>query len=201
MYDFYTSDLHINHQNIITYCSRPFHNIKDQEEKLVRNFNSVVSPDNSTLFLGDMWFRKGHTLPGYMNKYNGTKVLLRGNHDSKWTDQQLLDIGFSEVIESHFTGEIDGHKVRFSHYPYAKATEDRRYEHLRPPKENYMERTLIHGHTHEPDRITKYNTIHVGVDAWNYFPVSKQQLVEAIVALKSQSGEPGGTPSAWGQRI
>lgn len=51
---FVTSDLHLGHYNIIRYCKRPFNNLDDMNTKLVRNWNSVVSPKDTVYFLGDL---------------------------------------------------------------------------------------------------------------------------------------------------
>ena len=40
---FYTSDLHFGHNNIIIYENRPFININEMTNKLIRNWNFKVN--------------------------------------------------------------------------------------------------------------------------------------------------------------
>jgi hypothetical protein len=38
----FTSDFHLGHQNIIRYCSRPFHSTGEMDEAILGNLNSLV---------------------------------------------------------------------------------------------------------------------------------------------------------------
>ena len=44
---FFTSDLHFSHKNIAKFCPqfRPFDNIADMDEYLIKTWNNTVSPD------------------------------------------------------------------------------------------------------------------------------------------------------------
>lgn len=50
---FFTSDTHFNHTNIIRFCERPFERVDEMNEKLIDNWNSVVSPEDFVFHLGD----------------------------------------------------------------------------------------------------------------------------------------------------
>ena len=45
------SDTHFNHANIATYCDRP----ADFTDKLIRNWNNTVKPEDSVIHLGDVF--------------------------------------------------------------------------------------------------------------------------------------------------
>ena len=51
------SDTHWYHENIIKLCHRPFLSAKEMNEKLIENWNSVVSRDDTVYHLGDVAFR------------------------------------------------------------------------------------------------------------------------------------------------
>ena len=74
-------------------------------------------------------------------------------------------------------------RVVLDHFPHNQAdiqdTEyEVRYKTLRP--DYYAGSLYLHGHTHSKEKISGNHCIHVGVDAWNYTPVSIKQLRELI---------------------
>lgn len=48
------SDLHLDHENVIRYCDRPFTDVEDMNQTLVTNWNSVVAPADEVIFGGDL---------------------------------------------------------------------------------------------------------------------------------------------------
>ena len=56
MQNWYTSDTHFNHFNIIQYCDRPFHTLDEMHKVLIGNWNSLVSKEDTVYFLGDFCF-------------------------------------------------------------------------------------------------------------------------------------------------
>jgi len=76
---FITSDLHLDHTNIIKYCKRPFLNTEDMNRTLVDNWNNTVSNKDKVYFLGDMSFGKGSRSADYwLTKLNGDIFFIRG---------------------------------------------------------------------------------------------------------------------------
>ncbi len=76
---FVTSDLHLDHTNIIKYCKRPFLNTKDMNRTLVNNWNNTVSKKDKVYFLGDMSFGKESRSADYwLTKLNGDTFFIRG---------------------------------------------------------------------------------------------------------------------------
>jgi calcineurin-like phosphoesterase family protein len=53
MNTYFTADPHFHHANIIKYCGRPFKDIKEHDEMLIVNWNSVVMPDDVIYIVGD----------------------------------------------------------------------------------------------------------------------------------------------------
>lgn len=69
--------------------------------------------------------------------------------------------------------------LRMSHFPYTGDSHDKpRYDRIRPKDDG---KTLLHGHTHQSHVLTKSakgtTQIHVGVDSWDYAPVSLDTLM------------------------
>jgi len=49
----FTADNHFFHENIIKFCERPFKNVEDMNQKLIQNWNAVVTKDSDVIIAGD----------------------------------------------------------------------------------------------------------------------------------------------------
>ena len=81
---FFTSDLHFSHKNIAKFCPqfRPFDNIADMDEYLIRTWNETVSPDDDVYNLGDLSFAHDiKKIAAVLSRLNGKHHLIYGNHD------------------------------------------------------------------------------------------------------------------------
>ena len=80
---FLTSDLHFGHNNVLKFCNRPFADTKEMEQKLIENWNSVVTNEDYVFILGDVfWFNHGSDMKRVFSKLNGKRIyVLNGNHD------------------------------------------------------------------------------------------------------------------------
>lgn len=177
----YYSDPHFFHINIIRYCSRPCLDIDEMNAVLIERYNSKVSKSDKVLWLGDCFFKSTfETRKNITDQLNGSRCLLRGNHDKRITDDEFRELGFEEIYHDNFPGLIGKHKVRYSHYPYLGSDPglDVRYMDRRPKREPHV--TLIHGHTHENVKVTNSNNIHVGVDAWDLGPATYSEILELL---------------------
>jgi len=45
--DWFISDTHFGHANIIKYCSRPFRTAGEMDKVILDNINAVVKPDDT----------------------------------------------------------------------------------------------------------------------------------------------------------
>jgi len=96
---YFIADTHFNHENIIKYCDRPFSNAKEMNEYIIQKWNSVVKEDDIVYHLGDVGFGTTEMLKELINRLNGTKILLRGNHDFERGVNGWKEVGFSEVYK------------------------------------------------------------------------------------------------------
>lgn len=85
---FLISDTHFGHSNIVTFLRkdgtklRPWDNIKEHDEALIYNWNSVVKPEDKVYHLGDFGLSNSTHLLRIVQALNGTKILIKGNHDT-----------------------------------------------------------------------------------------------------------------------
>lgn len=114
--NFYISDTHFGHSNIIRFDFRPFNSIEEMEEKIVENWNNIVTPQDTVYILGDfIWSRKEEEWIRILDRLTGNKVLIRGNHDlrnmSATLKSKFADIKpYKEITDN-------GKHVVMSHYP------------------------------------------------------------------------------------
>lgn len=184
----FSSDLHFGHVKILEYTKRPFDSVPEMNEALIRNWNSVVEPDDMVYVLGDFAMGKiDDTLPLAL-RLNGTKFLLAGNHDRCWSyNRKKVDewriryeeVGF-ELLPEQVRLPVNGFgEVLLCHFPYEGDSGDEdRYLAARPHDDGTV---LLHGHTHvsEPLTVSSKGTpmINVGVDAWSCKPVTIDELL------------------------
>jgi calcineurin-like phosphoesterase family protein len=79
------SDTHFGHKNICKFVNydgtpvRPWDNVEEMDEEMVKRWNETVKPNDKVYHLGDVAIpRRGLDVLG---RLNGDKVLIRGNHD------------------------------------------------------------------------------------------------------------------------
>ena len=112
---FYISDLHIGHTNVIKFDGRPFSDIQEMEDTIVKNWNETVTNDDTVYILGDFCWLKENDWIRVLKLLNGSKVLIRGNHDLKEMSATLRrcfqDVkDYKEIVDN-------GRKVILCHYP------------------------------------------------------------------------------------
>lgn len=190
MTSWYTADLHFGHANIINLCARPFANVEEMDAALVQRWNETVAPEDEVIVLGDVALSVKKIGP--VRELNGRKVLIAGNHDACWSGHKrwqralakYFDAGFAEVweegiVRQHQLG-ASGPLVDLAHLPYAgnshlvdRYAERRPFDYGRP---------LLCGHVHEAWKISG-RQINVGVDVWDYRPVSEETLLGIVGEL------------------
>ena len=77
--NYFISDLHINHRNILTYDGRPFRTVEENNITIMDNWNQTVTPNDNVYILGDIGFGDPNKLAEYYRSLNGIKHLIRGN--------------------------------------------------------------------------------------------------------------------------
>ena len=63
---------------------------------LIKNWNEVVSNNDTLIHLGDVGFGKKAYISSIIKRLNGKKILIMGNHDN-WSEQAYRDMGFHTV--------------------------------------------------------------------------------------------------------
>jgi len=175
--EFFTSDTHYGHKNIITYCHRPWTTVDEMDEGLITNYNAVVRPIDTCYFLGDISFYESfEKTASLVGQLNGNKILVYGNHDWRFRKD------YPKIFQSCW----DYYELRrgrqlyvMSHYPMLSWNK------------GHHGSLMLHGHSHGSVNAENAGTnrYDVGVDSNDYRPISLDEITERINALKVVSKE------------
>lgn len=158
---FFTSDTHLDHANIIKYCSRPFPNTIEMNAVIINNWNSVVNNNDTVYFVGDFAFSKYSS--NLFSKLNGNKILIIGNHDKK----DVKHLGWSHV-SPFMEIDIAGQGIVLCHYA------------MRVWNNSFRGNWMLYGHSHGTLLEDSTLSCDVGTDSWGFKPVSFQRLQEKM---------------------
>lgn len=114
----FTSDLHLFHRNILSFCSgtRIGKDVHEMNENIIRNWNEDVAMTDEVYLLGDVSFGNRENTLDILERLNGRIYLILGNHDHVITKNKLLQERF-EWIKHYQEETIDGIKVCMMHFP------------------------------------------------------------------------------------
>ncbi|MFW9871498.1 MAG: metallophosphoesterase family protein [Candidatus Thorarchaeota archaeon] len=166
---FFTADEHYNNKEIIKYCNRGVNNKNEMNQMLISRHNSVVRNKSDIVYhVGDFTFDEGKgCICEIMKQLNGTHILILGNHD-KLNPFEYIDAGFQSVHTS-LQVTVGKQKMLLAHDPSIWTVV-------------WPNTTIfICGHIHKlfksiPDRLA----VNVGVDVWDYTPVSLTQIFSLL---------------------
>ena len=133
--------------NILRFDQRPFATVEEMEHVLISNWNSTVTNEDTVYILGDFCWGKEPEWIRILDKLNGNKVLIRGNHDLKNMSFNLKN-KFADIKDYK---EIDdnGRTVIMCHYPILA------YKHSFDPN-TFMLFGHVHNNTRESYLITQF---------------------------------------------
>ncbi len=114
--NYYISDTHFSHENIIAFDDRPFSSAEEMNEALNENWNHVVAPEDINCILGDFHWGKSKEWPAVLERLTGHKQLIRGNHDLKMPLAPEVKKFFDDVKDYKEIRDGEEHVV-LCHYP------------------------------------------------------------------------------------
>jgi calcineurin-like phosphoesterase family protein len=191
----FTSDLHFGHKNIIKYENRPFDSVDEMNEAIIYLWNDCIHEDDTVWILGDVAMGKITDSLPLVERLNGIKRLVPGNHDRCWSGHfergqgdkwyewkkryEAVGLSVQQSVE-YIVGmrsDPDRGPVMMSHFPYSGESGGKPFDRYpgTPDKGDW----LLHGHVHGAWRQNG-KQINVGIDAWGGQPVS-QTVIEYMM--------------------
>lgn len=184
---FFHSDWHFNHAFVAE--TRGYSSAAEHDEALIERINSRVTKRDHVFVLGDVFMGSVRAGLAQVQRVNGIKHLVLGNHDpghpmhrkSIPHTRRFLDV-FESVSLHEQIRLPGGRKVLLSHFPYEgdHAEREDRYTQWRLRDEGDW---LIHGHVHDAWRFND-RQINVGVDFWPY-PVDAETMADLIDEMEA----------------
>lgn len=167
---YFTADTHFFHSNIIGMSRRPFTDVSDMNKTLITNWNAMVRERDEVYHLGDFAYKGSiKDVNGMLSKLNGKKYLIAGNHDGKYLNDSGFASAFDWVKDYYELSYKDARFILF-HYPIFE------WAHY------YRKSVHLYGHVHNnadrtPEDAERFallgnRAINVGVDCYDYYPVS-----------------------------
>jgi len=167
---FFTSDLHFFHQLVFKKYRNNFNTIEEMHESIVKKWNRTVRKKDLVFVLGDVTFGKLDETKAIISRLNGRKILIRGNHDERFTSAQWIEMGFEDVRDT-FVIKKENEKWILCHFPFSSSFKyfyhkkilkknEANYFKLYPTYKSYK---LIHGH-HHTGEVYNFDRLNVAWD-------------------------------------
>lgn len=118
--NYFISDLHFGHRNILRYDNRPFNNTDEMDEKIIKNWNEVVTDEDDVYILGDISWKTVPETAEIFKKLKGRKHLIKGNHDGSYLKDEPFKKLFVEITDyKELYQQVNGmdSMIVLSHYP------------------------------------------------------------------------------------
>ncbi len=166
MNKFITADWHLG-EDRLELMGRPFATKNQHINHLVSEYNMIVHSDDLVYVNGDACYQKSPESLPLIARFNGRKILIRGNHDRVFTDEQLSPY-FEQIIPEGEGIELDveGIPCYITHYPTC----------------GMIDRFNLTGHIHSAWKYQK-NMLNVGVDVNGFRPVNLTKIPFHLKAI------------------
>jgi calcineurin-like phosphoesterase family protein len=158
---FFTSDTHFGHGGALGLYRRPFASLAAMNAALVERWNETVGRDDEIWHLGDFAIKQpAPAVTEWLCRLNGKKHLVTGNNDPPATTEQPW-----ASVEPYAEITVDGVFLVLCHYPFRS---------WRWMMKGSFD---LHGHCHGRLSRPQPRQVDVGVDVWDFRPVTLAEIV------------------------
>lgn len=166
---FFTSDMHLGHKNIIRLSDRPFGSMEEMDQVIIDNYNSVVKVGDTVYDLGDFSFKNPKE---YLDQLNVLPVRIKGSHDYDMKEGNPQSPRMLVIKPNNYFDKYgDPLEITLCHYA------------MRSWSKSHYGTWHLYGHHH--GLLPPYGlSFDVGVDCWNFYPVSLEQVKEKMDTLE-----------------
>ena len=181
---FFTSDLHLGHENAIAFTNRPFASLEEMNQTLIGNINDTVQRDDELWILGDFAYKiDKESVRELRGRISCKHVhLVYGNHDKDYSQDPIfqsvqhykeLKTEYGRIILFHYP-ILEWNAAHYGSIPlhgHIHSTGAYNAENL---GKTYSDR-FPEGHKPRND-LLNLRIYDVGVDANQYRPISLEEI-------------------------
>lgn len=168
MKNWFSSDWHLGHKNVIRFDDRPFATIEEHDKAIIDNYNEVVVEEDNFYFLGDLSYKiNTNRVDYYLSQLNGNKFFIKGNH----CNSKIV-----KLYEKHGTylGQlaeitIEQQLIIICHYS------------MRVWNKSHRGSWHLYGHSHGSlEHLPNGKSFDVATNLWNYYPLEFAKIKEEM---------------------
>ena len=156
---YFTADEHYGQDFVRTYSNRPFGNLEEMDNEMIKRHNYIVKNDDLVFHVGDFMDVNESKNPQdyYIKQLNGSHVFLKGDHPEHQNiviKKIIIDVADHEICLTHIADHID-----------------------------FAYKLCFVGNDHEKWKVWKYRDytlVNVGVDVWDFYPTTYDKIIERI---------------------
>jgi calcineurin-like phosphoesterase family protein len=115
--NYFTSDLHFLHKNIITY-NRPYYtSVREMNESIIAVINATVEVWDTLYILGDIALGSVKIAAEYLEQIKCEIKIVPGNHDSGKALKRYAELTNVEVLPPLYETKVGDTNVVMCHFP------------------------------------------------------------------------------------
>jgi calcineurin-like phosphoesterase family protein len=174
---YFISDTHFSHANFLTFkdeggerIRKEFESVTEMDEVMIERWNARVGQDDIIYHLGDVCFGGPERLGTIMDRLNGRKRLILGNHDRE--EMSIYRKYFQKIASwRYFSSDVTGCDIALIACHYALHPETVGYNY-----KFWSNNFCVHGHSHRR-KIPDPRYINVCVENTGYAPISLEEIL------------------------
>lgn len=176
---YFTSDLHLCHNQPFIYSPRHFQNIDEHNMTIIQNIvDTCVEPNDELYILGDLMLNNNETAMKLLASLNHIKkYIVLGNHDTQSRQILYESLPNTTVLGYGSVLKYKNYHFYLSHYPTLTSN----YDDNQPLKRKVIN---LCGHTHTANRFDDFDKgliYHVELDAHDNKPVSIIEILGDVI--------------------
>jgi len=179
---YFISDFHCFHHNVLKFDNRPFSDVHEMHNTIIKNWNNTVSPNSTVFYMGDLSFNSFTNTKPIVDSLVGNIYFINGNHDNpkdilkydRWVD--VLDMVDLQILDEK---NVEQRKNKYQHLVLSH------YPILHWNRKHYGS-IHVHGHSHHDlykSNASYYETgyvLDVGCNGIDYTPISYEDVKRVV---------------------
>lgn len=156
----FTADTHFGQERTLKMSRRPFKDVSEMNTVMIKNWNSLVAPEDTVYHLGDFGDYE------VSKQLNGNIILLFGNYERD--DVKKGEVTFNDLQTKYNFKEVHNSRQLFIQEPFDCVL-------IHEPSNKIPSGFHLFGHIHRLQMVRKYG-LNVGVDCHEYKPIDVETI-------------------------